>query len=206
MQTQQKGFVYTVPSQLAPRMPREFSVSTSWFDNVTISAAAGSTQNIGVFGLFEMLNQRPFYTAQFFTLYKLCRITAVEVHFEVITTGTTPVKMVMVSCPYNESASPSEAIERPRSLYRTVGGSGGMNRGVLRRLYHSQIEQGNPVYDTSHWFNATQSVSTTPQDLNGACVKTWVSTLDGVSNWSAEISWRVTYHLQFFDLENPLVS
>ncbi len=162
--------------------------------------------NSRTFGLFEPLNQRPYYMNEFFTIYKYARITAATVQLEVVSTSSTPLKMVMVVTPWDEIISPTEAIEKPRSLYRTVGGSSGVSRGFLRRTYHTQQEQGNPVFDKQHWFTAAQSILTTPQDQQGVTVKTLVSTLDGVSNWSAEVSFKVTYHVQFFDLEAPASS
>jgi hypothetical protein len=85
-------------------------------------------------------------------------------------------------------------------LFKTIAGAGGISKGVIRKTYLSFDELGNPVYDDRYWMDVTQAASSTPLDTNEPTLVTSIGALDEVSEWAAIVTYRITYHTQWFEL------
>jgi hypothetical protein len=186
-------------------MPKEFSVALPF----TESDSSGGTPaaRVRTYGLFEVLGNRPLYMAELFSIYRYCRITAVHVQMEVVNTSSTvPLRMVAATVPWNDSTTIDTLSQRPGAIVKIVGLSTGSSKAVIRKTWHTQVEQGNPVYDKTYWFDSTQSASTTPQDTQEMSIRCAIQAVDGASSFNVESVFRVIYHVQFFDLETPSAS
>lgn len=184
--------------QLSPLLPREMNVSLCYSTQETV--AGSGVVHLTRFGLFEPLNKVPLYMPELFNIYRYARITAVRVQQEVVNTGVPPLKMVQAVAPWNDTVAIGSLSQKPTSIIKSVGAATGMSRGVISKTWYSQEELGNPVFDKEHWFTLVQATSTTPQDQSAPAVFTAVYSLSS-SIWSAELYWKVSYSLQFFDME-----
>jgi len=187
--------------------PRELSYSSNYFNNSTSNAQI--TDNVIRFSLVSFLNQRPMFTAQMFTLYQYCRITAVRIRAEWINEGTGSTRLAMCTGPFNDlvNVSTAEIVEKPRSLVKLAGPVSGMNRALVQKTWHTQQELGNPVYTNTYWNTLSSSTSTAPLDLNEPCVFIGVGSIVGPPTaFTGNLSIRATYHMQWFDLINETFS
>jgi hypothetical protein len=191
----------------APAFPKEFSFHSAHYErgvqNITGTGAFGI-----VVGIFEFLNRRPLYVQEYFNLYKYCRITGVDIQFEVNNLDAqlfdgngSNLNMVVGTLPFEDYSAVNirRLIESPDSKWKTVGNAQGISRSVIHRSYASQNMFGNPVFATQYWMSQTQSVLTTPQDVRVPIAVCAVSQPDADIASRFSYSVRATYHMQFFD-------
>lgn len=206
---QRQGAVYSYVANSgpvrAPRMPNEFSVALSYHAQDEYGSAVSPVlQSVG---LLEFLNKRPLYTAEFLTMYKYVRITAVDITLNVVSKSASPLQVALGYVPYIDFASLTfdRLAERAGSVYKTLSVSGGMDRVVLRKTFDCSRCVGNPNF-SKYWFNVTQSTSTTPIDSDEPVIAFATAYAGGSTTVSAVVNWKVVYHCQFFDLETPAAS
>jgi hypothetical protein len=160
------------------------------------------------FGLFEFLTHQPMYSRILYQLYKFARITAVNVKMEVVNTGSTAVTASMCVLPWIDTPAgggpvldPQDAAEYPRSITKQVGNSTGMSKATLQRTWPAFDQLGQPVYSPDFWVTATQAASSTPVNPDQPVVYCVIDATDGTLNWSANVSYTLTFHVQWFNLE-----
>lgn len=175
--------------------------------NAYTKTAASSLFPVAVrFGLFEFLGDTPQYLPQLYTMYKFAKLIAVHIRMEVINTGTAPLLIAMATMPYSDTSTtmdPRQIQERPRSVSTTVGASTGTSKGVISRTYYAFDEMGQPVYDRTFWITQLQSLSTSPVDADEPTILAGVGNVDpAATSVTFVANYQVTYHIQFFDLEN----
>lgn len=109
-------------------MPSSFTIRLKWSDDVTTTALSSWR-----FGLAQFWNQLPGYFTQYMTIYKMSRILQVRAHVTAInTTASTPAELVMAVLPYSDySRTLAEAKKLPKSKYKYISGSGGLDRASL---------------------------------------------------------------------------
>jgi hypothetical protein len=207
---QKKGpnHVLTVTGPIrAPSFPKEFSFHSAHFER-GVQALDGTGAFGIVVGIFEFLNRRPLYVAEYFQLYKYCRLTGVDIQFEINNLDTqafdgngSQLNAVVGTLPFEDYSAVNirRLIESPDSVWKTVGNAQGLSRTVIRRSYASQKMFGNPVFATQYWMSQTQSVLTTPQDPRVPIAVCAVSQPDAGVQSRFSYSVRATYHMQFFD-------
>lgn len=112
----------------AATMPNSFTIRLKWSDDVTTTALSSWR-----FGLAQFWNQIPGYYSQYMTIYKMSRILSVRANVTAInTTANTPAELVMVVLPYSDySRTLAEAKKLPKSKYKYLSGSGGLDRVSL---------------------------------------------------------------------------
>jgi hypothetical protein len=187
-----------------PGMPRQFQVSLT--NSVTVSANRTGSLNTQ-FGLFDWLSSNPGYATELYAIYKYARITGVKIETEVINTSATiPLLAVMAPMPSSDVSAfltPQQVSERPRSITRTIGTSAGMNKTRLVKSWSSIQELGQPTYDRSHWLTVSQLSALSPVNPDSPVVCLSIAPVLSAATWTALINVRVTYGVQFFDLEQP---
>jgi len=143
------------------------------------------------------------FLPELYEIYRYARITAVHIQMEVTNTGSVPLAIATATLPFASislTGSPLALMERPRSVFKSCAGSGGVSKAVIRKLFHSFDELGNPTYDHKYWVDVTQAASATPQDTNEPAIACAVGALDETSTWAAIVTYRITYHIQWFEL------
>jgi hypothetical protein len=190
----------------APSFPKEFSFHSAHYERGVQTLDGTGAFGI-VVGIFEFLNRRPLYVAEYFQLYKYCRLTGVDIQFEINNLDAptfdgngSDLNAVVGTLPFEDYSAVNirRLIESPDSVWKTVGNAQGLSRTVIRRSYASQKMFGNPVFATQYWMSQTQSVLTTPQDPRVPICVCAVSHPDAVPvRFSYSV--RATYHMQFFD-------
>ena len=158
--------------------------------------------------MFDFIGQLPNYAATCFELYRYCRICAVDVQLQVAPeyTGTgrqNSFESVLAPLPNAEAIVPP-----PITLLRNIRGAKyklssalGQNRVNLIGHWKSFDQLGNPAYDKDTWQTLVTSAVTTIDDEHPV-ILAMVRTL-GADTQPVAVSLRVTYHMQFFDLEIP---
>jgi hypothetical protein len=208
MQRQKAGHVYTTnPGPVfAPSMPKEFSVALVDRQVIQINAipAGSATGYQNIYGLIEFLNKRPLYSTEFYALYKFCRVTAVNYHFEVVNTGAVPIEIMFAICPYVDAAAPvtlAQLGEKPGVVRHIISPVGGMDRRSLTKTCKAEDWFGNPYFTRDYWVNQAQSVAVTPLDVEEPVGVFATANLSLTLAASCTIVSKTTYHIQFFDLE-----
>jgi hypothetical protein len=185
-------------------MPKEFSVHLSKYEVNTITAA--TDQTLYAYGILECLNKRPLFMTELYTIYKYCRFTMAEIEVEVANTGATGVQLVLGHAPYSDLSGLtfSRLVQNPQSIRRTASVSGGMDRVILRKAYNGMQLVGNPAFTRQLWIDAAQSASASPVNTDLPVIAMIADNLvGGTTAYSLSLNIKVTWHLQWFDLEVP---
>lgn len=183
-------------------MPKELSVALRSYDS---TSASGSATFAASYGLVEFLNIRPLFAAQLFTIYRYCKITAVDIDFTIVNAGAVPLQVAVGYVPQTLAGAMTQErlTEKAGSIRRLISATGGMDRVTIRRTFNVEEVLGEPVL-SKYWFDATQSVSATPIDTNEPVISICGAPYAG--NITASLSTVVTFHCQFFDLTVPALS
>ena len=189
---------------LVPQLPREmeFSSKYSTYD----IRLANTTPSTFVFGLIDFYNQLPAYAASFYQIYKYARINAIHVQVELVSTGTEPLLIAMDVLPYSQATStfvdPHFIASRPRAVSKMVGTSTGMSRIMLNKTYKTAESLGQLNYSDSAWQSYSEALSVLPDpDHPFVCIS--VDSVLASATWSADAVYHVTYHMQFFEQQDP---
>jgi len=190
--------------KFAPKIPNELSVSLVNTDFDSHSVASGFA--LRRFGIVEFLAYRPLYCLELYQIYKYCRVTAVTVQLKLVnTSATVPIVLALGQCPYADSAglTPDRAWESIGTKRSIISVQGGMDRTTMSKTFVGQDCYGQPYLDQKYWVNASQSASTTPIDADEPIGYYMISDYSGQGAFSCKIEFKMTYHLQFFDLRIP---
>lgn len=167
---------------------------------------SSTTNSAHSIGLFEFLAATPAYLTQYYAMYKYAKISSVDVKCEIVNLGSFPITVAMATMPYSDyvgTVSPLSLIERPRAIYLTIGGNSGVNKGRLYRTFNATREMGQLTFDKEHWVTSAQASSTSPQDTDAPIIVSSVgASNDGSDVCAFLLTYRVTYHVVFFSLEN----
>jgi hypothetical protein len=204
LQSQGLAYNYAVKAGpiRAPPLPKEFSVHLDEFYSRTSNATA-DLEKITL-GMLEYLNRLPMFATEFYTLYKYCRITAVEIQLELSNIGASSIQFVVGHCPYEDvsSMTVSKLSQLPGSTRRTVSAKGGMDRATINKFFNVQQLIGNPAYDKTYWVDATQAVSATPIDVKEPVIVLLIdNSTTGTTDFQYDVVGRIRYHIQWFDIE-----
>lgn len=190
---------------LAPRMPKEFSVSLNVQSDVVVSAATGDAfQN---YYLFEFQSKRPLYMKEFYAMYKFCRVTAAHVRLDICNTGLAALNCSLGVVPFQDIAALTvdKLVEKDGTIRKLVSAQGGMDRIVLEKTFPAQQWLGNAILDRQWWVDETQSTSATVIDPTEPVAVFGYRAIQAAM-YSMSYTYKVTYHLQWFDLEVPTPS
>jgi hypothetical protein len=187
-----------------PKLPREmeFSSKYSTYD----IRAANTTPSTRLFGLIDFYNQLPAYAASFYQIYKYARINAITLEVEVVCTGTEPVIIAADILPYTQANSslvdPHFIASRPRAISKITGSATGMSRVSLRKTWKTAECTGQLNYSDVAWQSYSEALSVIPDpDHPFLCVS--VDSVLSSGTWAAEVVYHVTYHMQFFEQQDP---
>lgn len=186
-------------------MPKELSVALRFTDQTELGATISPL--FGKLGMVEFLNNRPGYTTELFTIYKYARVTAVDFRVCFTSKSINPIKVAIGFVPNADFAS----LTMPRftdlttTKWDIISATGGMDRTELRATYSTQNAIGNPNF-SKYWMTAAQSASTTPIDNDEPVLIYGAAYAGGSTTLGAVIDWSVVYHVQFFELETPVLS
>lgn len=173
-------------------------------DYDSFTAATGFAQRR--FGIVEFLAYRPLYCLELYQVWKYVRVTSVDIEFRVVNTSSTvPLVVSLGQCPFSDSGAltPDRAWETPGNVRRLVSVQGGMDRATVRKTFNAQDAYGQPYLDQKYWIDVSQSASTSPVDNNEPIAYYMISDSTGAGSFSCKIEWKITYHMQFFDLRIP---
>jgi hypothetical protein len=189
---------------LVPKLPRELEFS-SMYSTYDIRLA-NTTPAVRIFGLIDFYNQLPAYAASFYQIYKYARINAITLHVELVTTGTEPMIIAADILPYTQANStavdPHFIASRPRAISRICGASAGMSRVTLNRTYKTAESLGQLNYSDSAWQSYSEALSVIPDpDHPFLCIS--MDSVNAAGIWGADAAYRITYHMQFFELQDP---
>jgi hypothetical protein len=195
---------YTGPVR-SPKMPHELSVALTYASQDEFGTAASPV--ITTNGMLEYLNHNPLYSAQLFQIYRYCKITAFEVEIDVFNKGTNPIEVVVGSCPQVEVSTMTAArlAEKTTSVKKIVSSAGGLDRCRIRKFFNNMAILGEP-FTSKYWMSYSQSLSTTPIDVNEPVLAVLLAFAGGSTTISAVLNYRYKYHCQFFELLTPNVS
>lgn len=189
---------------LVPKLPREMEFS-SMYSTYDIRLA-NTTPSVQVFGLIDFYNQLPSYAASFYQIYKYARINAVTLHAELISTGAEPMIIAADILPYSQATStlvdPHFIASRPRAISKISGTSTGMSRVTINRTYKTAECLGQLNYSDSAWQSYSEAISVLP-DANHPFICVAIDSVLATATWSADVVYRITYHMQFFELQDP---
>lgn len=188
----------------ARRIPNEFSVAlvNTDYDAFPPSGSYVSRK----FGIVEFLSYRPLYCLELYQIYKYARITAVDIELRVVNQSTnTPLIAALGMCPNSDAAGlvPDRAWETPGTVRKLMSVQGGIDKCVLRKTFVGQDAYGQPYLDQKFWIDASQSASTTPVDANEPVGFYMLSSNTGTGPGACTVEFKLTYHIQFFDLRIP---
>ena len=109
-------------------MTENLFVKLKWADDQTITALSSWR-----FGLAQFWNQLPGYYAEYMKIYKMSRITSIQVKCTVInTTANTPAEVAMAVLPFSDySKTLAQVKQIPKAKYRYLSGSGGLDKVSL---------------------------------------------------------------------------
>jgi len=130
----------------------------------------------------------------------------VKVEAETINTSAIPLLCSMASMPASDVSAfltTQQVAERPRALTRTIGTTSGMNKTRMVKTWYSLRELGQLTYDRSHWLTVAQLTSLSPVNPDSPVVCFSLAPILSAATWTALVNLRVTYSVQFFDLEQP---
>jgi len=186
-------------------MPLQFQVALPYRQSTELSLSSGVNRAY-VIGIADYLNQLPIYAAQLYQMYRYSRIDRVDIKLEInaVPGGTAYGFDVAIGrIPYSEYSSTMS----PDLLAVTTGavwGKGGLygNRPViLSRSFDSQNALGNLVFGEEYWQTYSQAITSTPTNTNKPVIALAVGATPSVGTLNASMSWQVTYHIEFFDLD-----
>jgi hypothetical protein len=192
------------PKARYPPLPREFEFSSKY--STYDIRLANTTPATKVFGLLDFYNQLPSYTASVYQIYKFARINAITLKVEVVCTGTEPVIIAADILPYSQAIStsvdPHFIASRPRAISKITGSSTGMSKATLSKTYQTAECLGQLDYSDSAWQSYSEAISVLPNADNPfLCIS--VDSVLSTGTWAAEIVYHVTYHMQFFEQQDP---
>lgn len=192
------------PRTLVPPLPREmqFSSKYSTYD----IRLANTGPSVKIFGMMDFYNQLPSYVASFYQIYKYARINALHLHFEMVSTGEAPMIVAADILPYTQansaSVDPHFIASRPRAISRITGGSTGMSKTTLNKTWKTAQSTGQVNYSDSAWQSYSEALSVTPDpDHPFLCIA--MDSVNATDTWAADTVIRVTYHMQFFEQQDP---
>lgn len=191
---------------LAPPMPKEFSVSLRVQSDVVIGTVSGEA--FANFFLFEFQSKRPLYMREFYTMYKFCRVTAAHVRLDICNTGSSPINCALGVVPFEDIAplTVDKLVEKDGTIRKIVSAQGGQDRIVLEKTFPAQQWLGNAIFDRQWWVSEAQSTSSIVIDPTEPVAVFGFKGLAPVTPYSMSYTYRVTYHLQWFNLEVPASS
>jgi hypothetical protein len=186
-------------------MPEELSVALRFQDRDQYNLTASPI--IKGFGLLEFLNQRPLYSAELFQIYRYCKITRVDILFEVCNQISQPIQAITGFLPFVDIAgiTADRLSEKIDSVRRLMSPQGGLDRVIIRKSYVCEKVIGEPVL-SKYWMSNAQSLSSTPIDVNEPALVYVLANGGTAGVISAIVNYRITYHCQFFDLQTPALS
>lgn len=153
----------------------------------------------------DFYNRLPAYAASMYQIYRFARINAVHLHAELVATGTSPMLIAASVLPYvqanSSSVDPHQLASRPRAISKTSGQSTGMSRVVLNKTYSTSEELGQLNYSDSAWQSYSEALSVIPNPDNPFIVVS-VDSLNASDTWSATVTYKLTIHMQFFELQD----
>lgn len=196
---------YSGPSTF-PRLPTSYCVALTNTDYFQTSAA--SSELFQILGMTEFLGYRPLYALEMYAIYKYARILKVDVEAQGVNIGANPIRIAIGYASYADVSSLSfdRFIEKAGTKVITISPQGGMDRATLRTSFNTSNHLG-AIQDSKYWVDVTQSASSTPIDSREPVV---VMAIDNYQSsgtaFSAQINFRLTYHVNFFDLKTPASS
>lgn len=205
-QTPNPGFSFksNIHPIRAKLIPNELSVALVNTDYDAFGPGASFVSR--KFGIVEFLAYRPLYCLELYQIYKYARITAVDIEVRVCNQSLTgPIVVALGMCPNSDYAglTPDRAWETPGTVRRFLSVQGGMDRGTVKKTFVGQDAYGQPYLDQKYWIDVSQSSSTTPVDTNEPIAYYMLSDSTGVSRLQCTVEFKITYHIQFFDLRIP---
>jgi hypothetical protein len=141
-------------------------------------------------------------------MYKYAVITAVDIEVQGINQGGVEAAFAVghVSRSDVSGLTFDRLKEMPDTTYRVLGLPAGQGRSIIRKSFNASNVMGN-YGDARYWINLAQSASTTVVDADEQVI---VIGLDNFSSnttaYTATAEWKITYHIQFFDLKAPASS
>jgi hypothetical protein len=186
-------------------MPRELSVCLTYASQDEFGATASPV--IMTNGMLEYLNHNPLYAAQLFQIYRYAKVTAIQIELDVFNKGTNPIEVVVGHVPQVEVSAITAArlAEKTSSTKRIVSAAGGLDRTRIVKFFDAQAILGEP-FTSKYWMSYSQSLSTTPIDVNEPVLAVVLAYAGGSTTVTAVINYRIKYHCQFFELLTPALS
>jgi hypothetical protein len=186
-------------------MPKELSVSLAYQSQNVYAGTASPV--INYFGMLEYLNNNPLYSAQLFQIYRYCKVTSVEIVFDVINTGATPLEVLVGTVPYVEvgALTATRLAEKTTTTRKLISPAGGLDKCRIAKFFSSESIIGEP-FTSKFWMSYSQSLSTTPIDVNEPVIATIIAFAGSSGSVFAIPNYRIRYHCQFFDLLTPATS
>jgi len=179
----------------APKFPKEFSVSLREEEYSVVST--GTIQRV-IVPILEFLGRNPDKLVQMYSMYTLCKVTAVTVHLDIATSTNIPFLIVGGVLPYSQAASviPSDLAGLPETKVRiaSVFGKTRMSWRLPAEKYLGNVQQTN-----LYWINKVQSLSSSPVSVEEP---TFVLLTQHPTGATMDYVYQtvITYHVQFFDL------
>lgn len=197
-------FAPSVTPNFGP-MPNRMCLRLKRTDDTELSLAGGVHWS-KAYGLFDYLNQLPFYAATLYQLYRYTRINRVEVNLMVtaIPGGTAYGAEAAIGrvawSDFSTSMDPKVIALTRNAKFTKIGLYGG-TATKLQSSWCSQNVLGSPVYGEEVWQTLSQATSTSPTDGNKPVIVCALgATGNGTINLS--VSFEVFYHIEFFDLDS----
>jgi len=158
--------------------------------------------------LVEFLGYRPLYALEFYAMYVYARIIAVDVEIFGVNTGSNPVEIAAGHVAHNDVSGLTMARlkEKPGTTYKMLSPSGGMDRATIRKRFVASELLG-VVPGSKYWVDITQSASPTPIDPKEPVLVMAIDNYQSSSTpYNAQINWKMTYHIEWFDPKTPASS
>lgn len=171
-------------------------------------ASSGTSELLQTLGLVEFLGYRPLYALEFYAIYKYARVIAVDVEIFGVNIGSNPVEIAAGNVAYNDVSglTMDRLKEKPGTTFKMLSPIGGMDRATIRKRFVASELLG-VVPGSKYWVDVTQSASSTPIDAREQVL---VLALDNYQSsgtaYSAQINWKLTYHIEWFDPKTPASS